>query len=540
MPSRTRRPLLSLVIAALYTIVAGQATARAAVTEMVSVDAFGGPANESSFVQDISDDGRFVAFTSFASDLVPGDTNGATNPFAGIDVFVRDRLARATERVSVSSTGAQAGTSTLSATMSADGRLVAFDTSARNLVPGDTNGRLDVFVRDRVSGTTERLSVSSAGAQGNGDSVHGAISPDGRFVAFASTASNLVAADDNGQLNAFLHDRLTGATELVSVPASGGGANGASDGPSVSAGGRFVAFASEASNLVPGDTNTTADVFVRDRRTGTTERVSVATGGAQAVGSRLVPGGSFTTLHALSGDGRFVTFSSAAPNLVAGDTNRVADIFVHDRATGVTRRVSVSSAGAQADDLSQLPAVSPDGRFVGFNSLAFNLVPGDTSVANDAFLHDSQTGLTERINVTSAGGQAIGGGSGMALPSAGARIVAFDSLASNLVPDDTNANTDVFVRVRGSGPGDAIRVLITTIDGFGLPRGTRQSLVSKLQAALIAAEDNDAGTDPCGPLGAFVNHVRAQSGKHLSAGQAARLTADLGPIRTSLGCAVRW
>jgi Tol biopolymer transport system component len=426
-----RRARTSAAIAVLCA--AAPSTAGAAVTELVSVDAFGGLANESSFVQDISDDGRLVAFTSFASDLVPGDTNGAVNPNSGIDVFLRDRRTRTTERVNVSSAGAQADGASLSADLSPDGRVVAFPSAATNLVPGDTNDHQDAFIRDVRSGATERVSVSSAGTQGNSDSFSAVVSGGGRFVAFDSAASNLVPGDTNGRTDVFVRDRRTGVTVLVSAGAGGVPGNGDSLSPSISDDGREVAFTSFASNLAPGDINATADVFVHGLRTGTTRHVSVSDAGAPANAA------SFDV--SLSGDGRLAVFSSLATNLVPGDTNGQQDVFARDLHRDTTERVSLSATGAQADGLSQIPAVSPDGRFVVFDSFATNLVPGDTPLTPDLFLRERRTGALERV----IGNVHV---SGPAFLSAKAREVAFASLSPNLVPGDTNGHSDVFVRVR--------------------------------------------------------------------------------------------
>src|SRR5438034_1099294 len=250
----------------------------------------------------------------------------------------RSAGAQTTERVSVASGGTTEGNDTsLGSALSADGRFVAFTSAAPDLVAGDTNGVSDVFVHDRQTGATERVSVDSAGTQGNGESTDVALSADGRFVAFTSAAPDLVTGDTNGVADVFVHDRQTGTTERVSVDSAGTQANGAGTGVALSADGRFVAFTSAAPDLVAGDTNGAADVFVHDRQTGRTERVSVDSAGTQANGASC--GG------ALSADGRFVAFASAAPDLVAGDTNGAADVFVHDRQTGTTERVSVDSAG---------------------------------------------------------------------------------------------------------------------------------------------------------------------------------------------------
>ena len=329
--------------------------------ERVSEDSAGGQADDGSEAPTISGDGRFVAFVSAANNLVPGDTNGEN------DVFVHDLQAGTTERVSVGSDGGQANGDSEALATSSDGCYVAFVSAASNLVPDDTNSENDVFVHDLQAGTTERVSVDSAGGQANGRSDAPAISADGRFVAFASLATNLVAGDTNGQGDVFVHDRWTGSTERVSVDGRGNQADGSSDRPAISGDGRFVAFESDARNLVADDTNRRQDVFVRDREAGTMERVSV-----NSAGSQTNSGGSNP---AISGDGRIVAFQAGQGNLVPGDTNRFLDVFVHDRQTGSTERLSVNNAGDQGNDHSGSPTISDDGCLVAFWSWATNLVP---------------------------------------------------------------------------------------------------------------------------------------------------------------------
>src|SRR6266446_5338687 len=207
--------------------------------------------------------------------------------------------------------------------------------------------------------TTERVSVASGGTEGNDASLGSALSADGRFVAFDSAATDLVAADTNGVSDVLVHDRQTGTTERVSVASDGTQGNGKSGllsfafPPALSADGRFVAFVSFATNLVAGDTNGATDVFVHDRQTGITERVSVASDGTQ--------GNNASSYPVLSADGRFVAFDSDATDLVAGDTNGTTDVFVHDRQTGATERMSVASGGVQGNGFSAGPALSADG-----------------------------------------------------------------------------------------------------------------------------------------------------------------------------------
>ncbi len=434
--------------------------ARAQTTERVSV-ATGGAQGNSSHTAfqfcSISAGGRFVAFQSDADNLVAGDTNGVQ------DVFLRDRRSGTTERVSLDSAGTQGNYSSYYPSISTDGRFVAFASGATNLVPGDTNGAQDVFVRDRQTGTTERVSVDSAGAQGNGNSLGASISADGRFVAFGSAASNLIAGDTNGYEDIFVRDRQSGTTERVSVATDGTQGNANSGdipalAPSISADGRFVAFQSAASNLVAGDTNGRLDIFVRDRRSGTTERVSVATDGTQGNDNSGDWGLS------ISADGRFVAFISSATNLVSGDTNANNDVFVHDRQSGTTERASVATDGTQANFYSRLPSISADGRFVAFRGTASNLVAGDTNGWPDVFVRDRQSGTTELASLSTGGAQ--GNDSSLySSISADGRFVAFDSTASNLVPGDTNAGDDVFVRDRGQPP-----ILASCFgDGTGAP-----------------------------------------------------------------------
>jgi Tol biopolymer transport system component len=404
----------------------------------VSVDSAGNQGNAPSFGPSISADGRFVAFTSIASNLVPGDTNNNR------DVFVRDLSTNTTTRVSVGSAANQANSLSLFPSISADGRFVAFDSYANNLVPGDTNAKSDIFVRDLSTNTTTRVSVGSAGNQANEDSSSSSISADGRFVGFWSNASNLVPGDTNDSSDIFVRDLSTNTTTRVSVDSAGNQGTGGSSDASISADGRFVAFSSNASNLVPGDTNASGDIFVRDLLTNTTTRVSVDSAGNQ--GNDASSGGS------ISADGRFVAFSSLASNLVPGDTNASRDIFVRDLSTNTTTRVSVSGAGNQGNDYSSDASISADGRFVTFSSEASNLVPGDTNNKEDIFVRDLSTNTTTRVSVDSAGNQA-NGLSYIPSISADGRFVAFSSDAANLVPGDTNSVGDVFVSDIGSTPG---------------------------------------------------------------------------------------
>ena len=394
----------------------------------------------------LSASGRFVAFVSAAPSLVPGDSNGVT------DVFVRDLVRRRTWRASMASSGAESDGPSRKPSISADGSVIAFPSSATNLVPDDRNGVPDVFVRDRATGLTLRVSKGGRG-EADAASLAALVSADGRTVVFSSDASNLVAADRNGTMDVFSTDRVTGRTSRVSVGPFGESWS-RSEASSIDARGLVVAFRSYATNLVYGDWNAKADVFVFDRRTGLTERVNVSSTGEEARAA--------TFRGVISGNGRFVGFRSRARNLVPGDTNNALDAFVHDRWTRVTRRISVASGGAEADarafDRStrrsffmSRPFLSADGRYAAFTSRASNLVPDDRNGVSDVFVHDLLTGLTARVSVSADGAEADGASFVSGISGDGS-VVAFTSLAGNLVPGDTNGRRDVFVaRLRTPG-----------------------------------------------------------------------------------------
>ncbi|MEO6709497.1 MAG: calcium-binding protein [Planctomycetota bacterium] len=404
-------------------------------TTMASVDSSGVHGDNASQFPSVSADGRLVAFDSAAANLVAGDTN------TDLDIFVHDLSSGATERVSVSSAGVQSNAHSFYPAISADGRYVAFESIASNLVIGDTNGREDIFLHDRQTGATVRVSVDSLGGQGNNDSYGASISADGRYVAFESASSFLVSGDTNLVNDAFVHDRQTGATERVSVTSAGVQGNSGSLETAISGDGRYVAFESYANNLVPGDTNGAVDVFLRDRLNATTERLSVTTSGLQVSGSSLEP--------SISADGRYIAFHSFATNLVAGDTNGMSDMFVRDHQNSSTERVSLGTGGVQGNAPCIFGSISGDGRFVAFSTSASTLVPGDTNGFSDVFLRDRQTLTTERVSLDSFGGQGDQS-STEATVSADGRVVTFYALATNLVPGDTNGLADVFARDRGN------------------------------------------------------------------------------------------
>ncbi|WP_206756009.1 DUF4347 domain-containing protein, partial [Phormidium sp. FACHB-592] len=394
----------------------------------------------------ISDDGRYIAFTSTASNLVANDINGSFQ-----DVFVRDVETGTTTLVSVNSTGTGSGNGTSIAppSLSSDGRYVAFASRASNLVANDTNGsQQDVFVRDLQTGTTTLVSTDSTGT-GSGNGLSGSasssgnfvrLSRDGRYIAFVSHASNLVANDINDKTDVFIRDRIAGTTTLVSQTSNGNAGNGDSYAPSFFSSNGRVIFASSASDLTINDANDAADVFVYDATTNTNTLVSQRD---PALPPSVSGGGSSSTSpNALSADGRYVVFTSAAGNLVPNDNNNAQDVFLRDRTTGITTLVSRTSTGSSGNGSSGTPVISSDGRYIAFNSNASNLVVGDNN-STDTFLYDRIIGTTTLISRTSTGFTGTNFFYQPAINSDG-RYVTFASTASNLVANDNNNTTDVF------------------------------------------------------------------------------------------------
>ncbi|QRM27783.1 M10 family metallopeptidase C-terminal domain-containing protein [Microvirga sp. VF16] len=324
----------------------------------------------------LSADGRYAVFTSSADNLVAGDTNGKA------DIFLKDLATGNVTRVSTDGGRRQVGGDSDKALISPDGRYVTFESYASDLVAGDTNNTRDVFLKDLFTGAVARLSTSSDGTGGDGDSRSAQISPDGRYVLFESNATNLVAGDTNGTSDVFLKDLLTGEIRRISTDSSGTEGNGYSYQARFSADGRSVVFTSRASNFVPGDNNADYDVFLKDLATGAIDRLSTTSTGAEVHGWSEEP--------RLSKDGRYLIFASAADDVVPGDSNHKYDLFRKDLVTGEVIRLSISAEGIPSDDDTGYGIdVSPDGRFVVVGSRASTLVPGDTNGQIDTFLIDA-------------------------------------------------------------------------------------------------------------------------------------------------------
>jgi hypothetical protein len=322
----------------------------------------------------ISDDGRYLAFASDVSNLVAGDTNHVT------DIFVRDRLLGSTVRIDVSSGGAQSAGPAFEPAISGNGRYVAFRSAAADLVANDTNHLSDIFVHDLVSGTTERVSVASDGTQANGGSFEAAaLNADGRFVIFSSGATNFVPNDNNNNADVFVHDRNTGSTQDLSVTPAGLPGDLGGDNASISSDGANVAFTSASNDLVAGDTNGSADVFVRNLQTNATQRVSLTSSSSEITGGDSLDA-------SISGDGNRIVFGSISSNVVPNDTNGVEDVFVRDLQSGTTLRADVTNTGVEANARAFLPRVANGAGPIGFVSAADNLDPEDHDNNADLFL----------------------------------------------------------------------------------------------------------------------------------------------------------
>ena len=417
---------LGLVAAALS---APAALAAAGDVELVSISSNGELGDDDSTAPSISRDGNAIAFQSRAGNLVGSDGNG------GLDVFVRRRGAHSTARVS-GGPGVSAGAT--DPAISADGGTVAFESFAPELGAGQFG---DIFVHR--GGQITRITHET----GNGSDVGGydpTVSGDGQVVVFQSSSQQLIPGDDNGLSDIF--SSRGGSITRLSESSGGGESNGFSDEPALSADGRFVAFVSEATNLTTdADTVASWDIFVR-ALAGGTERVTHGLGGAQPNGQSEEP--------AISGNGDVVAFRSFASNLVAGDGNGVSDIFVYDRNANRTERVSVASDGAEGSAHAVQPSISADGRYVAFAAGDTNLTPGDTNNTIDIFVHDRQTGETRRVSRRP--GSPFGAGDDAFAPSISGDgcFVAFQlEGGGGLVPADLNGQGDIYVVDLGCSGG---------------------------------------------------------------------------------------
>ncbi|HEY5197636.1 MAG TPA: hypothetical protein VIJ51_11495 [Solirubrobacteraceae bacterium] len=410
----------------------------------------------------ISSDGSTVAFDATAGGSAP------TN------VYSSNLLTGTTNLVSTGLGGAGANGASSAPTVSSDGSVVAFASSATNLVSTPVGGAGDVYVR-RAGGPITLVSAG-IGGPANGVSSEPAISADGRYVAFASTAANLVAGDTNGVSDVFVADLTTGAITRVSVAHGGAQANAASTGPAISADGTAVSFDSSATNLVAGDKNGVADVFVRVPSGDTTERVSVSTSGAEQ--NRAATTG-FSEVSSLSANGRLVVFDSTATNLVHGeDPAARSNVFMRDRSRHTTTLVSESNDGYEGNNDSFAPFITPSGLYVSFESFAKNLAGGGGPQEN-VFVRDLTLRTTSVIDVAPNGSPPSKEAGELlerpTLSSTNGTIATFVSSASNLTGNSSGL-TQAFVRLlsppRGklvgkappAGPSGHPRVVVSADD----------------------------------------------------------------------------
>lgn len=443
------RYIVPLGAAGALTLMLAGVAAGVGVDGRVSTDSVGSEGNGTSWAASISADGRYVAFSSYASNLVSNlvylDTNGKS------DIFVKDIRTGGMKRVSVAANQEQADNHSYQPVLSGDGQYVVFHSSASNLLGSgnDSNGTNDIFLKNARDPNVEptRISVSHIlNQQANGSSTNPDITPDALIVVYQSAASNLVGGDINGKSDIFIRDRrinnasTPGSTVLVSVDKDDWSSNDNSTDPVVSDDGNNVAFASAASDLVGGDTNGKTDIFVRDLKNSDTKLVSVDAAGGDANGHSYNP--------SISADGRYIAFESDAKDLLGNDIsiNEYRHIFVRDTDTNSTTIVSKGPEG-DGNGISYNPSISADGRYVTFRSAASNLVAGDTNNAYDVFVVDMgvQPRTITRLSLKADGSEAssLSSSSQPAISDDGSRV-AFESNATNLVESDSNGTADIF------------------------------------------------------------------------------------------------
>lgn len=394
----------------------------------ISVNSDGIEGNNNSTEPTFSADGNFVVFESDADNLVEGDNNNTQ------DIFIYDRLNPTITRVSVNSNGVEGNAESSNSSVSGDGSFVVFESRANNLIPEDTNLQRDIFLSNRETLEITRISQEFAETGEGIASAHPVISGDGNVVAFESRVSNDIDFQD-----IFLYDRLAEQLFPISGDGFGNEGNNTSAFPAISNDGNVVVFHSAATNLVEGDTNNFQDIFLYDRLTQDITLISGGVAENQANGDSLFAD--------ISGDGNIVVFESDADNLVSGDTNGLRDIFVYDRLTAITTRVSVDSSAIEGNGNSFLASVSNDGRFVSFASEASNLVANDTNGVQDIFVFDRLSATTTRVSVDANGIEANGNSLHSSLSDDGT-LITFDSEAGNLVLNDTNNVRDIFIATR--------------------------------------------------------------------------------------------
>lgn len=382
--------------------------------------------NNNSYPRAMTPDARWILFHSDANNLVVGDTNNSQ------DVFLFNRILCDTTRISMAYDGTQANGNSVAGGISADGRFIVYASFASNIVPNDTNDRSDIFLYDRQAGTTTLISLNQAGQQGNQNSVSPIISDDGRYIAFSSQATNLIPTDTSHLDDVYLYDRQLNHLELISISLSGSGGNGGSSPSDVSTDGRYILFTSSASNLHSNDTSNDADIYLRDRQLNLTILVSVNNTGQK--------GNSYSRYASMSDDGRYIAFESSASNLVVPDTNALSDIFLRDLQTNQVTRINLRRDGSQSFSGAYNPVISNDGRYVVFSSEDRYLDPNGSNGWDDVFLYDRQTSQMRLVSLSEhgrAGNRPSGTFYSIPLVSADGQWVIYASQATNLVSNVT-------------------------------------------------------------------------------------------------------
>lgn len=486
--------------------------ALAAETTRISLTSDGGQANGESVPSSVSFDGRYVVFSSVATNLVSGDANDAS------DVFLRDNDTKETVRISRGRNGAEANGASSRAVISADGRFVAFASAATNLVQGDGNGKTDIFVFDRRTETTERVSVASEGGEANGTSDAPSISADGQRIAFQSYATNLFPDDANNARDVLLRDRAAGTTTLVSKNSDGEPGDGSSAFSAISADGRFVAFWTTSSNIGKHRHSFGGSNIVRhDSVERTTVCVTTLLGSCQDTLA-------FLPSSAINADGRYVVFQDFIDGNTGTSEPLVVGNIVRDMETGDQTIVSRPPSGDFATYDSYAPAISADGRFVAFASGASNLVKGDTNKKLDVFVTDRLTGAVTRASLGGKSRQATANSAFTAI-SGDARFVTFSSEAAELVDDDTNAILDVFMRDLDAEPGKRADM---RVEAATAPRKVKRGERTKFSFVATNAGP-DAATKASFVLQVESGRVRDASGADCGA-SSGLVTCDLGKL----------
>jgi Tol biopolymer transport system component len=485
-------------------------------TERVSISSNGLEVEQDSWYSAVSADGRYIAFVSSSDDLVDDDDNEVK------DIFVHDRNTGSIERVSLGEGNVEGNGESYSPAISADGRFVAFESVASNLVSGGDNQSRDIFVRDRQSGTTELISVVN-GQAADGNSRHPAVSDDGRYVAFYSLAADIALNDDNGVGDVFVYDRQSGTMTAVSLTSGGEVGDGESRNTTISGDGQYIAFESMATDLVEDDGNDASDIFLYSLQGGSLERVSVNSDNDEGEGH------SFNA--DLSADGRYVVFQSQAENLWVGDSNEKSDIFVYykDNANGIqVERASVAVEGGQPNGNSGYAAISADGRYVTYSSFANNLAGGEIYGSNlDVYFYDRQANETERVSADMLGQEPDGASVNPDI-SADGRFVTFDSTATNLVENDLNSRIDVFIRDRMPPVAVDINYVSGSPGSYFTISGDRFMPESEISLVVNGFELGKVTTDAEGGFTAVLATDEADLGGYILSARGGTLVGSLG------------